>query len=77
MDKMSDDECRKLTFEQVCLQVLTFDETRFIEFCYGYAAEFRIANALIARKNIENELFNDNYLKLSIGKKRHIKIELI
>ena len=26
---------------------------------------------------IENELFNDNYLKLSIGKKRHIKIELI
>ena len=38
MDKMSDDECRKLTFEQMCLQVLTFDETRFIEFCYGYAA---------------------------------------
>ncbi len=26
---------------------------------------------------IENNLFNDNYLKLSIGKKRHIKIELI
>ena len=26
---------------------------------------------------IKNELFNDNYLKLSIGKKRHIKIELI
>ena len=25
---------------------------------------------------IDNELFNDNYLKLSIGKKRHIKIEL-
>jgi len=25
---------------------------------------------------IENELFNNNYLKLSIGKKRHIKIEL-
>jgi tyrosyl-tRNA synthetase len=25
---------------------------------------------------ITNELFNDNYLKLSIGKKRHIKIEL-
>lgn len=58
MNKMSDDECRKLTFEQMCLQVLTFDETRFIEFCYGYAAEFRIANAVIARKNIENELFN-------------------
>ncbi len=26
---------------------------------------------------IKKELFNDNYLKLSIGKKRHIKIELI
>ena len=26
---------------------------------------------------IENSFFNDNYLKLSIGKKRHIKIELI
>ena len=25
---------------------------------------------------INNELFNKNYLKLSIGKKRHIKIEL-
>ena len=25
---------------------------------------------------IQRELFNDNYLKLSIGKKRHIKIEL-
>ena len=26
---------------------------------------------------VKNDLFNDNYLKLSIGKKRHIKIELI
>ena len=26
---------------------------------------------------IKNELFNENYLKLSIGKKRHIKIELV
>ena len=26
---------------------------------------------------INNKLFNENYLKLSIGKKRHIKIELI
>jgi tyrosyl-tRNA synthetase len=25
---------------------------------------------------IKNELFNDNYLKLSLGKKRHIKIEI-
>ena len=26
---------------------------------------------------VNNELFNKNYLKLSIGKKRHIKIELV
>ena len=26
---------------------------------------------------IKNELFNENYLKLSIGKKKHIKIELV
>jgi len=26
---------------------------------------------------IKNELFNENYLKLSIGKKRHIKIEIV
>ena len=26
---------------------------------------------------IKDEIFNDNYLKLSIGKKRHIKIQLI
>ena len=25
---------------------------------------------------IEKELFNENFIKLSIGKKRHIKIEL-
>jgi tyrosyl-tRNA synthetase len=25
---------------------------------------------------ITNESFNENYLKLSIGKKRHLKIEL-
>ena len=25
---------------------------------------------------VTNQLFNENYLKLSIGKKRHIKIEL-
>ena len=25
---------------------------------------------------VANELFNENYLKLSIGKKRHLKIEL-
>ena len=58
MDSLEENYCRTLTFEQICLEVLTFDETRFIEFCYGYAAEFRIANSVVARKNIENELFN-------------------
>lgn len=58
MDNKGDEYCRKYTLEQICLEVLTFKETRFIEFCYGYAAEFRIANAVVAKKNLENELFN-------------------
>ena len=38
----------------------------------------KINNELIKDEKfiIKNELFNKNYLKLSIGKKRHIKIEL-
>ena len=39
--------CNKLTLEQVALEILPFKDVRFIEFCYGYAAEFRIANANI------------------------------
>jgi len=60
MDNLNDSYCRQFTFEQICLKVLTFDETRFIEFCYGYAGEFRVANAVVSKKNIENELFNSN-----------------
>ena len=38
----------------------------------------KINNKTISDENlpIENELFNNNYLKLSVGKKRHIKIEI-
>ena len=39
----------------------------------------KINDKLIKDENliIDYKLFNNNYLKLSIGKKRHIKIELI
>ena len=60
MDTKTDDYCRKYTLEQMCLQVLSFDETRFIEFCYGYASEFRVGNSVVTRKNMENELLNSN-----------------
>jgi len=72
IDKKGDDYCRKMTLEQICLEVVSYDDTRFMEFCYGYASEFRIANAVVAKKNINNELFNtkemyifkDGYSKL-------------
>ena len=32
MDNKGDEYCRKYTLEQICLEVLTFKETRFIEF---------------------------------------------
>lgn len=60
MGTKTDDYCRKYTLEQICLQVLSFDETRFIEFCYGYASEFRVGNSVVTRKNMENELLNSN-----------------
>ena len=58
MNTKSDSYCRQFTFEQICLHILTFKETRFIEYCYGYSGEFRIGNSVVSRKNIENELFN-------------------
>ncbi len=58
IDKKGDDYCRKMSLEQICLEVVSYDDTRFMEFCYGYASEFRIANAVVAKKNINNELFN-------------------
>lgn len=72
IEKKGDDYCRKMTLEQICLEVVSYDDTRFMEFCYGYASEFRIANAVVAKKNIKNELFNskemyifkDGYSKL-------------
>ena len=73
MENKGDAYCRKYTLEQICLEVLSFKETRFIEFCYGYAAEFRIANALIARKNIENELFNSKEMYFFTKKSQNDK----
>tara|TARA_B100001093_G_C26773155_1_gene991092 strand:- start:86 stop:1390 length:1305 start_codon:yes stop_codon:yes gene_type:complete len=61
IDKKGKSYCRKYTFEQICLEVLSFKETRFLEHCYGYSSEFRGANAVVAKKNIKNELFNTDY----------------
>ncbi len=60
IEKKGEKYCNRFTLEQICLECLSFEETRFIEFCYGYAAEFRVTNANIAKKNIENELFNSD-----------------
>ena len=64
MDKKKEVYCRKLTLEQIALEILSFEDVRFIEFCYGYAAEFRVANAVVARKNMVNELCNSKYIYL-------------
>ena len=58
MDKKKETYCRQYTLEQICIQVVGFQDTRFLEFCYGYAGEFRVANSVVARKNIENEVFH-------------------
>ena len=58
MDKKKDTYCRQYTLEQICIQVIGFQDARFLEFCYGYAGEFRVANSVVARKNIENEVFH-------------------
>ena len=60
MDKKGLAYCRKYTLEQIALELIDFEDVRFIEFCYGYAAEFRVSNSVVARKNIENELFQSN-----------------
>lgn len=58
METKGDAYCRKYTLEQISLEIFSFQDTRFMEFCYGYASEFRIANSVVAKKNIQNELFN-------------------
>ena len=42
----------------------------------GKAIKINDQNIINEKLVITNDLFNENYLKLSIGKKRHIKIEL-
>jgi protoporphyrinogen oxidase len=48
------------TLEQLCMEHLTYSETRELEFLYGYSGEFRESNALTALKALKNELFNSN-----------------
>ena len=50
MESKGDNYCRKFTLEQIALEILSFEDIRFIEFCYGYANEFRLANAVVAKK---------------------------
>tara|TARA_A100001011_G_C14299265_1_gene839990 strand:+ start:875 stop:2203 length:1329 start_codon:yes stop_codon:yes gene_type:complete len=72
MKSKGDSYCRKFTLEQIALEILSFEDVRFIEFCYGYANEFRLANSVVAKKNIENELFNSK--NIFIFKKGYIDI---
>ena len=50
MESKGDNYCRKFTLEQIALEILSFEDIRFIEFCYGYANEFRLANAVVAKE---------------------------
>jgi protoporphyrinogen oxidase len=68
MDKKGTVYCRKFTLEQIALELIDFKDVRFIEFCYGYAAEFRVANSIVSRKNIENELFYSDKIYFFKGK---------
>ncbi len=72
MDKKGKTYCRKFTLEQIALEILSFEDIRFIEFCYGYANEFRLANSVVAKQHIENELFESK--KIYIFKKGYSSI---
>ena len=58
MDIKGPSYCRKFTLEQIALQIVSLDDIRFIEFCYGYSDFIRLSNSLVAKTNIQNELFN-------------------
>ena len=60
MDYMGSTYCNEMTLEQLSMEIMTFEDARFIQFCYGYVAEFQVANANVARKNIQNELDNSD-----------------
>ena len=60
METKGDAYCRKYTLEQISLEIFSFQDTRFMEFCYGYASEFG-ANSVVAKK-----IFKMNYLILKI-----------
>ena len=74
MNKKPENYCRQYTLEQICIQVIGFQDTRFLEYCYGYAGEFRVANSYVAKKNIENEVFHSkNVLFFKKGYEQVIK----
>ena len=50
--------CHKRTLRQVCLEIMSEDDATCLEACYGYAAEFRVASAWIAARNIQGEVFD-------------------
>ena len=67
MDKKGQVYCRKFTLEQIALEVISFKDIRFVEFCYGYVGEIRGANSVVSRKNIENELFYSDTINFFKG----------
>lgn len=52
--------CRNYTFEEICIECVGKKNTEFLESYYGYSSEFKICNSVVAKKNINNEIFNSN-----------------
>ena len=71
MESKGDNYCRKFTLEQIALEILSFEDIRFIEFCYGYANEFRLANAVVAKKILKT---NYSIQKIFLYSKKAILI---
>ena len=69
---------KKITIiDLVILSKLENSKSEIRRLIKGNAIKLNNRNIINDNFIIENSLFNENYLKLSIGKKRHIKIELI
>ena len=69
---------KKITIiDLIILSKLENSKSEIRRLIKGNAIKLNNRNIINDNFIIENTLFNENYLKLSIGKKRHIKIELI
>ncbi len=69
---------KKITIiDLVILSKLENSKSEIRRLIKGNAIKLNNRNIINDNFIIKNSLFNENYLKLSIGKKRHIKIELI